>query len=311
MQAGAMQARAMQNSAMQDTAMQDTAGTAERWYWRNVVYFAVLHALPLGALVTGARREVWLAAAVAYVVRVWFVTAGYHSYFSHRAFRTGRVFQLVLALGAQTSSQGGVLGWATTHRHHHGHADEPGDLHSPHQRGLWYAHIGWLLRTGYLARSQPRTGPFTAYPELVWLDRHPYVPPLCLAAGLAIAFGWPGLFIGYGLSTVLLYHATFAVNSLAHRFGARPFPTPDHSRNNWFVALILLGGGWHNNHHRHPRSARHGLRWWELDVTYAVLVVLGWLGLVSDIRVPRPGSADDAVSGATAPRTPERSHRPC
>ncbi|HEX7836557.1 MAG TPA: acyl-CoA desaturase [Kofleriaceae bacterium] len=275
-----------------------------------MVYFAVLHALPFGALVTGASRQVFAAAFVLYVVRVWFVTAGYHSYFSHRAFKTSRAFQLVLAIGAQASSQGSVLGWAQAHRYHHIHADEPADLHSPHQRSLWYAHIGWLFRTEYLQHARPRTGPFAGYPELVWLDRHPYVPPLCLAGALTIAFGWPGLFIGYGLSTVAVYHATFAVNSLGHRFGARPYPTPDHSRNNWFVALILLGGGWHNNHHRFPRSARHGLRWWELDVTYGVLVVLGWLGLVSDLRVPRPASVGE-VSEATAPQTPEQSHRPC
>jgi stearoyl-CoA desaturase (delta-9 desaturase) len=287
-------------------------------HWRNIVYFGVLHALPLGALVTGADRDVFVAAAVLYVVRIWFVTAGYHSYFSHRAFRTGRAFQLVLAVGAQTSAQGSVLGWAATHRHHHSHADEAEDLHSPVRRGLWYAHIGWLLRTDYVARSRARTGPFMDVPELVWLDRHPHVAPLCLAAALVAAYGWPGLFIGYGLGTVAVYHATFTVNSLAHRFGSRPYRTADHSRNNWFVALIMLGGGWHNNHHRHPRSARHGLRWWELDPGYAVLVVLGWLGLVWDLRVPRPesvndaaGVADAAVTAEVAPRRPERSHRPC
>ena len=305
-----------------------SAASGQR-YWRNIVYFAVLHALPLGALVTGAGTEVFAAAAVLYVVRVWFVTAGYHSYFSHRAFRTSRAFQLALAVGAQTSAQGSVLGWAAVHRHHHIHADEPADLHAPGHRGLWHAHIGWLLRTEYLALDRSRTGPFAGVPELVWLDRYPYVPWLCLAGALMIAYGWPGLFIGYGLSTVAVYHATFTVNSLAHRFGARRYQTPDHSRNNWFVALIMLGGGWHNNHHRHPRSARHGLRWWELDATYGVLVVLGWLGIVSDIRVPRPESvneaanesvneaveaihdADGAATEAVAPRTPARSHRPC
>ncbi|TMQ12131.1 MAG: acyl-CoA desaturase [Deltaproteobacteria bacterium] len=284
-----------------------SSATGDRLYLRNVIYFGALHALPLGALITGASRGAFVAAAVLYVVRIWFVTCGYHSYFSHRAFKTSRWFQLVLAIGAQTSSQGSVLGWAATHRYHHVHADAPSDLHSPHHRGLWYAHIGWLLRTEYLARSQPRTGPFAAFPELVWLDRHPYVPPVCLATALALGLGWPGLFIGYGLSTLAVYHATFAVNSLAHRFGARPYATPDGSRNNWLVALIMLGGGWHNNHHRFPRSARHGLRWWELDVSYGVLVVLGWLALVSEIRVPRP----ESLSEHAVRRTPERSHRPC
>jgi len=275
-------------------------------YLRNIIYFGVLHALPFGALLSGADARVFVVAAGLYVVRIWFVTAGYHCYFSHRAFSTSRAFQLVLAIGAQTSAQGSVLRWAAAHRFHHAHADLPDDLHSPSERGLWYAHIGWLFRTDYLARAQPRSGPFLEFPELRWLDRHPNVAPLALAAALLVIFGWPGLFIGYGLSTVLVYHATFTVNSLAHRFGSRPYATPDHSRNNWFVALIMLGGGWHNNHHRHPRSARQGLRWWEIDVTYMVLVVLGWFGVVSAIRVAPAG-----LSEADAPRTPGRSHRPC
>ena len=279
----------------------------EPLYLRNIIYFSCLHLLPFGAIFTGAGRGVFLAALVLYVIRIWFVTAGYHCYFSHRAFQTGRVFQLLLAIGAQTSAQGSVLRWAAAHRYHHAHADLPTDLHSPHERSLWYAHMGWLFRTGYLDRSQPRAGAFLAFPELVWLDRNPHVVPLTLAAVMLIVFGWPGLFIGYALSTVLVYHATFTVNSLAHRFGTRPYPTPDHSRNNWFVALIMLGGGWHNNHHRHPRSARHGFRWWEIDVTYQVLVVLGWLGIVSAIRVaPVP-----ALSAAGVPRTPERTHPSC
>jgi stearoyl-CoA desaturase (delta-9 desaturase) len=258
---------------------------SEPLYLRNIIYFSCLHLLPLGALVTGAGAGVFIAALALYVIRIWFITAGYHCYFSHRAFRTSRVFQLILAIGAQASGQGSVLRWAAGHRYHHAHADLPTDLHSPNERSLWYAHMGWLFRTGYLERSQPRADAFLEFPELVWLDRHPYVPPLSLAALMLIVFGWPGLFIGYALSTVLVYHATFTVNSLAHRFGTRPYATPDHSRNNWFVALIMLGGGWHNNHHRHPRSARHGLRWWQLDVTYQVLVVLKWLGIVSAIRV--------------------------
>jgi stearoyl-CoA desaturase (delta-9 desaturase) len=277
------------------------------WYVRNIVYFSCLHALPLGALATGAGPAVFAAAAVLYVVRIWFVTAGYHCYFAHRAFETGRVFQALLAFGAQTSGQGSALRWAAAHRHHHAHADQPGDLHSPEARGLWHAHLGWLLETDYLARAEPQPGPFLEVRELAWLDRHPHVPPLALAAAMLLGFGWPGLCIGYGLSTVLVYHATFTVNSLAHRFGTRRFDTPDRSRNNWFVALIMLGGGWHNNHHRHPRSARHGLRWWELDVTYLVLVVLAWCRIVWHVRVARE---PPPLSAASGPRTAARSPRP-
>jgi stearoyl-CoA desaturase (delta-9 desaturase) len=275
---------------------------SDRLYLRNVIYFGVLHLLPFGALFTGADARVFVAAAALYWIRIWFVTAGYHCYFSHRAFQTGRVFQLILAIGAQASGQGSVLRWAAAHRYHHANSDHPDDLHSPHRRGLWHAHMGWLFRTRYLAPSEPRPGPFTRFPELVWLHRHPNVPPFALAALTLIALGWPGLFIAYGLSTVLVYHATFTVNSLAHRFGSRPYETPDQSRNNWFVAIVMLGGGWHNNHHRFPRSARQGLRWWEIDITYYVLVVLARLGVVRNLRVPR-----SAPLGDSEVRTPPRS----
>ena len=272
------------------------------WFVRNIVYFAVVHLLPLGALISGADKRVFIAAAIAYVVRIWFVTAGYHCYFAHRAFKTSRAFQFLLAAGAQTSAQGSAIGWAAAHAAHHAHTDEASDLHSPHQRGFWYAHIGWLLHTDHLAYTRPRTSGWLRYPELAWLHRHPHLPWLAFAAGMTIAYGWPGLFIGYGLSTLLVYHATFAVNSLAHRFGSQRFATGDHSRNNWFVALIMLGGGWHNNHHRHPRSARQGIAWWEIDTTYLVLVMLGWAGVVSAIRVSEP---------AGGLRTRGRSHRRC
>jgi stearoyl-CoA desaturase (Delta-9 desaturase) len=281
---------------------------SDRLYLRNVFYFGLLYLLPCGALITGAEASVFATAAALYWIRIWFVTAGYHCYFSHRAFQTSRAFQLVLAVGAQASGQGSVLRWSTAHRHHHAHSDEAEDLHSPHERGLWHAHIGWLFRTRYLAPSEPRRGPLTRFPELIWLDRHPNVPPMALAALTLIGLGWPGLFIAYALSTVCVYHATFTVNSLAHRFGARPYPTPDQSRNNWFVATIMLGGGWHNNHHRFPRSARQGIRWWELDVTYYVIAALARLGIVWAVHTP---PAHPGLRAASAPRTPARTRRRC
>jgi stearoyl-CoA desaturase (Delta-9 desaturase) len=275
-----------------------TPPATDRLYLRNVVYFALLHVAPLGAIATGVTARVVIAAVISYWVRIWFVTAGYHCYFAHRSYKTSRLFQLALAIGAQASAQGGALRWATAHRYHHAYSDRDADLHSPHVRSFWYAHIGWLFRTRYLAPSTPRSGPFLRYPELVWLDRHTNLVPLTLALLTWLTMGWSGLFIAYGLSTLCVYHATFCVNSLTHRFGSRPYPTTDQSRNNWFVAIIMLGGGWHNNHHRYPRSARQGLRWWEIDVTYYSLVALSWLGVVRDI-----------VTAPAAPRSPARSHR--
>jgi stearoyl-CoA desaturase (delta-9 desaturase) len=284
------------------------ARPADRPFLRNILYFSFIHLLPFGALISGASASVFLVAAAAYWVRIWFVTAGYHCYFSHRAFKTSRVFQFVLAFGAQTSAQGSVLRWATAHRLHHAHADQPGDMHSPVHNSLWFAHMGWLLRTEYHARSQPRVSDLMRFPELTWLDRYSHVPAATLGVAMLIAFGWPGLFIGYGLSTVAVYHATFTVNSLCHRFGTQRYPTGDDSRNNWFVALIMLGGGWHNNHHRYPRSARQGVRWWEIDVTYLVLLALRTTGIVSAIRVAQ--TTIPPITGTGASQTPEQSHRP-
>lgn len=284
-----------------------TKPSADRLYLRNAIYFAILHVAPFCAIFTGVPARVWLAAFVLYWVRIWFVTAGYHCYFSHRSFKTSRVFQFLLALGAQTSAQGSALQWATAHRWHHAYSDRDDDLHSPIRRSFWYSHIGWLFSTRYLEPSTPRSGPFIKYPELMWLHRHPHVAPIGLMVFTLVMWGLPGLFIAYGLSTVLVYHATFCVNSVTHRFGTRPFDTPDGSRNNWFVAIIMLGGGWHNNHHRDPRSARQGVRWWEFDPTYYALVVLGWFGIVRDIREPR--QLPEAVTVSAERRTQARSRR--
>ena len=273
----------------------------DRIFVRNVFYFACLHLAPLGALFTGAPLSVWIAGAALYWIRIWFVTAGYHCYFSHRSFKTSRAFQFLLALGAATSGQGSALRWSTAHRYHHANSDTDDDLHSPVKRSFWYAHMGWLLRTGYLAPSEPR-GRFTQYPELMWLERHSMVPTFGFAAIVFLIWGLPGFFIAYGLSTVLVYHATFTVNSLAHVFGSRPYPTRDDSRNNWFVAVIMLGGGWHNNHHRYPQSARQGIEWWEWDPTYYALVALSWLRIVWDIKVPKRQAL--ATATAVARRSP-------
>lgn len=279
-------------------------------YVRNIIYFAALHLLPLGALLLPGEvtPDVVVAAIALYWIRIWFVTAGYHCYFSHRSFKTSRLFQLVLAIGAQTSAQGSALRWAAAHVYHHANSDDEADLHSPNRRSFWYAHIGWLFSKRYLVPSTPH-GRWLEYPELRWLDRNTNIPPFTLAALTFLIWGWPGLCIAYGLSTIAVYHATFTVNSLAHRFGSRPFATKDGSRNNWFVALIMLGGGWHNNHHRYPQSVRQGLAWWELDPTYYSLVALSWIGVVWDLRLPRQHGhevRDEPVHGAEVVQDPVR-----
>jgi stearoyl-CoA desaturase (delta-9 desaturase) len=252
----------------------------------NVFYFSAIHLLPLGAFFSGVTRSSVIACVVLYFVRIFFITAGYHCYFSHRAFQAGRVIQFVLALGAQSSGQGSALKWAAAHRHHHANAGSPTDLHAPEQCGFWYSHMGWLLNRRYERVVSSRPKYLTKFPELVWLDRYFYLPLIVLAVSAGVLLGWPGLFVSFGLSTVLTFHATFCVNSLCHMFGTRRYDVSDDSRNNWFVALVMLGGGWHNNHHRCPRSARQGVLWWEIDVTYYVLRALACFHVIGNIYEP-------------------------
>jgi stearoyl-CoA desaturase (delta-9 desaturase) len=227
-------------------------------------------------------------ALASYVVRMFAITAGYHRYFSHRAFRTSRVFQFLLALLGTSATQKGPLWWAAAHRRHHKYSDTPDDMHSPMQRGFWYAHMGW-----WFGRKNDETAiewvpDFARYAELRFLDRYYHVGVFAWM-GLALALrGWDGFLWGYVVSTFALMHGTFCINSLAHVYGSRRYDTSDTSRNNWWLAILTLGEGWHNNHHRYMSSARQGFYWWEVDATYYVLKILSWLGIVWDLRAPLP-----------------------
>lgn len=230
-----------------------------------------------------------------YYARMFFVTAGYHRYFSHRSFKTGRVFQFILAFMAMTSSQKGVLWWAAHHRHHHRYSDTEEDLHSPTLRGFWWSHVGWILSDRYDKTEVELIRDFYKYPELRWLNRNFLVPPVALAVVLFMAGGWGALIWGFFISTVMLWHGSFTVNSLAHVFGRRRYPTSDTSKNSFLLALVTMGEGWHNNHHHYMASARQGFFWWEIDGTYYLLKALSWAGIVWDLRQPPP-----AVLYATA-----------
>jgi stearoyl-CoA desaturase (Delta-9 desaturase) len=220
--------------------------------------------------------------------RMFFVTAGYHRYFSHRAFKTSRVFQFVIALIATSTGQKGVLWWAAHHRHHHRYSDMEEDLHSPTLFGLFWSHIGWILSDRYNQTRTDYIGDFNKYPELRWLNRYHMIPPVALGAAVWLAGGFPLFVWGFCVSTVLLWHATFTINSLSHLFGSRRYPTTDTSRNNFVLALLTMGEGWHNNHHHYMASVRQGFFWWEVDFTYYGLKLLSWLGIVWDLRpVPK------------------------
>lgn len=254
-----------------------------------LVPFALIHLGAIAALVQGptiARLGLFLTV---FLVQGLGITAGYHRYFSHRTFKTSRVFQFLLAVQGTLAVQKGVLWWTAHHRRHHRCADAPGDPHSPRDGAAW-SHMGWFLSEDAEATDFDSIRDLTRFPELVWLDRYFVVPPLVLAAGLTVAFGWTGLLWGFCLGTTAAWHLTYAVNSLGHRRGARRYETPDDSRNSFVLALFTFGEGWHNNHHRFPSSVRQGLFWWEVDWTYYLLRAFAACGIVWDLVEPPDAS---------------------
>jgi len=274
--------------------------------WVASLPFVAAHAVAVATpfLVPFAWRWLALAAAV-YAVRMFAITAGYHRYFSHRAYRTSRAFQLALAVLGATAAQKGPLWWAAHHRDHHRFSDGPDDVHSPLRRGFWWSHVGWILSRRHHATKNERVKDLARFPELRFVDRFQALFPVALAAGLFLAGSWPALLWGFFVSTAALWHATFAINSLAHVLGRRRYETGEGSRNSLGLALVTFGEGWHNNHHFYPSAARQGFYWWELDVSFLVLRGLAALRMVRELRMP-PASVRDAHltgEGATgAPR---------
>ncbi len=261
----------------------------------SIPFLGVHVACVLALFVPFGWTEVLLCAGL-YFVRMFGVTAGYHRYFAHRSFKTSRVGQFLLATLAVSSAQKGVLWWAAHHRSHHTHSDTERDLHSPVKHGFWWAHVGWILCREHLATDFDRIKDYARFPELRWLNRWHLVPYVLLCVVLFFAGGLSWLVWGGFISTVVLWHSTFMINSLAHVVGKRRFETRDDSRNNWLLALLTGGEGWHNNHHRSPGAARQGMYWWEIDTTYSILSLLAKIGVVWDLR-PHPQSVYDEAEG--------------
>ena len=247
-----------------------------------------VHAVCLLAFQTGVELHTLLLCIGLYVLRMFGVTAGYHRYFAHRSYKTSRAFQFVLAVLAISSGQRGVFWWSWHHRHHHRHSDTPDDFHSPMHQGLLYSHLLWWMDDAHRTADLGKVRDLTPYPELAWLERYHSVPGIVLAALCYAWAGWGGLIVGFCWSTVMVWHATFTINSLSHIWGRRDHETDDDSRNNGVLALLTMGEGWHNNHHRYPSSARQGMGPWQLDLTWMGLRVLERLGLVWDLRSHSP-----------------------
>jgi stearoyl-CoA desaturase (delta-9 desaturase) len=281
-----------------------------------VPFWSVQIAAVAGVVALGWSWSGLALALASYYVRMFGVSAGYHRYLSHRSFKTSRAFQFVLAVLATTSAQKGPLWWAAHHRAHHKHSDMPEDVHSAKLRGFWWAHVGWILVRRYVPTEMDRVKDLAKYPELRWLNRWHLLPPVAFAVGLYLTLGLWGLLWGFFVSTTLLWHGTFTVNSVSHLFGKRRYATTDESRNSFLMALfVTCGEGWHNNHHYYQRSERQGFYWWEVDTTHYALKVMSWLGLVWDLHEPpkhvrdaREARVDgDAIEGVPLVGAPEPS----
>jgi stearoyl-CoA desaturase (delta-9 desaturase) len=252
----------------------------------SAVPFVLVHLACLGAIWSGVTWTAVIMAVVLYWGRIFAIGAGYHRYFSHRAYATSRVFQFILAFICQSTAQKSVLWWAAKHRHHHLHSDTELDVHSPRHSGFLYSHMGWIFARRHDTFDMVKVADLARYPELMWLHRHERVPAYVLAVLCFLIGGWPGLFVGFFCSTVLVFHGTFCINSLAHVSGRKRYVTGDDSRNNWLLAIFTMGEGWHNNHHACQSSVRQGFRWWEYDPTYYGLKALSWIGLVWGLKAP-------------------------
>ena len=294
----------------------EAAGDADlddrRIDWARVVPFIGLHLACLGLIWVGFSWFAFWTAVALYAVRMFAITGFYHRYFSHKAFKTSRPVQFLFGLIGATSVQRGPLWWAAHHRNHHRHSDTELDVHSPVQHGFLWSHMGWFLTRAGFRTDRAVIKDLLRFPELRLIDRFDVLVPVALATGLFLLGGWleehhpelgtsgPQLLIwGFFVSTVVLFHATVTINSLAHRFGSRRFETGDDSRNNWWLALITFGEGWHNNHHHFPGSARQGFRWWEFDLTYYVLRLFALFGLVWDLKPVPAGLARPARGART------------
>jgi stearoyl-CoA desaturase (delta-9 desaturase) len=284
----------------------DAARPKAQKHWLH--HYLNLQATPFWAVHIGAVVSIglwgfsWAGLGLAlalYYVRMFFVTGVYHRYFSHRAYKTSRFMQFLFALFGGMSVQKGALWWAGHHRHHHKFSDSGEDLHSAKQDGLLWSHIGWIVSRENNETRDDLLRDFTKYPELVWLNKY-HLVPVAAYAGLLYALGGGfALVWGFLVSTVLLWHGTFTINSLSHIFGKRRYQTTDDSKNNWFLALITMGEGWHNNHHYYQSTANQGFYWWEIDLSYYVLLAMAKVGLVWDLRTPPKWVLDEGLGKAS------------
>ncbi len=284
------------------TAANDASADSHRIDWVRVIPFIGLHVAALaGVWFVGFSWFAFWTAVALYALRMFAITGFYHRYFSHKTFETSRPVQFLFALVGAASVQRGPLWWAAHHRNHHRHSDTELDVHSPVTHSFFVSHMGWFLTKAGFHTDRAVIADLMKFPELRLVDRFDIVVPIALATALFFLGGWLGthhpeygtsaaqlLIWGFFVSTVVLFHATVTINSFAHRFGSRRYRTRDDSRNNWLLALITFGEGWHNNHHHFPGAARNGFFWWEYDLTFYLLKLMSWCRLVWDLKSVPP-----------------------
>jgi len=264
--------------------------------WVRAIPFILIHFSPLMVLFVGWSNVAIVTALFLFAIRMFAITAFYHRYFSHKAFQTSRFMQFIFAAIGSSAIQRGPLWWASHHRQHHARSDKKQDEHSPQQHGFLWSHMGWFLAPHNFRTNLNHVKDFAKYPELRFVDRFDILIPLLVAMMIYFIGNWLNvhhpefntnglqMLIWYAISTLVLYHVTFTINSLAHRYGTRRYNTADDSRNNFALAVLTFGEGWHNNHHHYPGSAKQGFYWWEIDITYYGLKIMQSLGLIWSLR---------------------------
>ena len=265
--------------------------------WLRCIPFFAVHLMCFGIIWVGWSPIAVAVAISMYLVRMFGITGIYHRYFSHRAYKTNRFWQFIFGVLGSSAVQRGPLWWAAHHRHHHRHSDKESDVHSPHEHDLLWSHMLWITSKQNFPTQLHEVKDLAKFPELRMLDRYDTLVPILLGVvmfyfGVALNYFWPSLgtsgmqmlIWGFFISTVALFHGTCTINSLSHLFGSRRYSTNDQSRNNFWLALVTLGEGWHNNHHHYPAAARQGFFWWEVDITFYVLKTLSFFGIIWDLK---------------------------
>ncbi len=262
----------------------------EKMNWLTIIVLTLLHIGAVAALFCFSWRNLAVAVVLYWIAVGFGISLGYHRLHTHRGFKTSLLVEYFFALCGTLTLEGGPIFWVATHRIHHQKSDRDGDPHSPRD-GAWWAHVGWILvgeskhsNTRLMAKYAPDLAKHRFY---VWLNNYHWVPIVALAALVYSIGGLPLFLWAICLRIVVGLHATWLVNSATHMWGSRRFATRDDSRNNWWVALMTFGEGWHNNHHAHPVSARHGLAWYEFDISWITLKFFRAVGLVHSVQVAR------------------------